>query len=61
MWQPAAADRYCAARHGFDDKLIYDEISAEPKRRKIPTVCMEISDREEPFICWDKKEDKICY
>lgn len=56
-----AADRHCAAHHGFDDKFIYDEIGVEPSRRKIPTVCIEISDREEPFICWDKKEDKIRY
>jgi len=56
-----AADRFCAARHGFDDKFIYDEITVGPQERKIPTVCVQLADAEEPFKKWDEKEDKIRY
>ena len=56
-----AADRFCAARHGFDDKFIYDEIAVGPEARKIPTVCVQLPDAEEPFEKWDAKDDKIRY
>ncbi len=56
-----AADRHTAARHGFDDKFIYDEIAKDPSGRSIKTVRLELEDAEEPFELWDKKEDKIAY
>ena len=56
-----AADRHTAARHGFDDKFIYDEIAKEPSRRAIKTVRIEMEENEVPFELWDKKEDKIAY
>lgn len=56
-----AADRYCAARHGFDDKFIYDELALPSKERKISTQHIALENAEEPFVHWDKKEDKIRY
>lgn len=56
-----AADRYTAARHGFDDKFIYDEIALPAEKRHIPTVCIALEDNEEPFEKWDKKADKVQY
>ncbi len=56
-----AADRHTAARHGFDDKFIYDEIDKDTSARSIKTVRIELEDNEEPFELWDKKEDKIAY
>ncbi len=56
-----AADRHTAAKHGFDDKFIYDEIVKEPAQRGIKTVCITLEEREEPFERWDQKEDKMQY
>lgn len=56
-----AADRHTAARHGFDDKFIYDEIAKDPSQRGIKTVRIELEDNEEPFVLWDQKTDKTQY
>ncbi len=56
-----AADRHTAARHGFDDKFIYDEIMLPLHQRSIHTECIALDGNEEPFDRWDKKEDKIQY
>ena len=56
-----AADQYTAAKHGFDDKFIYDEIAVPVGERKIKTVCLKLQEQEEPFKEWTAKEDKIQY
>ena len=56
-----AADRHTAARHGFDDKFIYDEIVKDPSQRSIQTICLALDDNEEPFERWDQKTDKTQY
>lgn len=56
-----AADRYTAARHGFDDKFIYDELALPSEGRHIHTECIALDGNEEPFERWDKKEDKVRY
>jgi tRNA(Arg) A34 adenosine deaminase TadA len=53
-----AATRKDAARSGFDDKLIYDEI-ASPKR--IRMVQMLPEEAREAFRRWKNKPDKILY
>ncbi|MGY0408018.1 MAG: nucleoside deaminase [Polaribacter sp.] len=50
-----------AANVGFDDDFIYKEIALSYDKRSIP---FEQIDREialEPFLKWDKKEDKTAY
>ena len=56
-----AADKTTAARHGFDDKFIYDEIKLPYKKRSIKTAAVKIDGYENPFNLWDKKTDKIKY
>ncbi|WP_428047543.1 nucleoside deaminase [Candidatus Avelusimicrobium facis] len=56
-----AADRSTAARHGFDDKFIYDEIALPAEKRSIKTVCIALDGREQPFEKWDAKTDKVPY
>lgn len=56
-----SADRHCAARHGFDDKFIYDQITVTPSARQIHTEHISMPDDEMPFVHWDKKEDKRLY
>ncbi len=56
-----AADRYCAAKHGFDDKFIYDEIPLPADKRTIPTVHIVLDGAETPFEVWSARTDKITY
>ncbi len=56
-----AADRDCAARHGFDDKFIYQELTLPLDQRKICMGCLKLKEAELPFEQWDKKPDKIQY
>ena len=56
-----AADRYCAAKHGFDDKFIYDEIPLPAGKRTIPTVHIVLDGAETPFEVWSARTDKITY
>lgn len=56
-----AADRFCAAKHGFDDKFIYDEIALPAEARSIRTVRIDLTNAEEPFEVWSRRTDKIEY
>ncbi|MGB2578481.1 guanine deaminase [Elusimicrobium simillimum] len=56
-----AADKHIAAKHGFDDKFIYDEIALPYEKRTIKTVVINMENAEEPFNLWDNKESKIEY
>lgn len=56
-----AATRDDAARAGFDDSLIYDEIPLAPDRRRVPAVRLELADAAGPFRLWSEKEDKTAY
>ncbi len=56
-----AADRFCAAKHGFDDKFIYDEIALPPDARSIRTVRIALDGAEEPFEVWSARTDKTEY
>lgn len=56
-----AADRYTAAKYGFDDNFIYKEIELPCEQRHIPTVCVQLDNAVEPFETWNKKTDKVQY
>lgn len=56
-----AADRKDAARAGFDDQHIYDEIPLEESRRSLPIEKVEHPDALKPFEYWLQKEDRIEY
>ena len=56
-----AADQHTAAKHGFDDKFIYDEIALTPQERKIKTIRLVLKEQEDPFNAWTAKEDKVQY
>ncbi len=50
-----------AARIGFDDSLIYNELPKPISKRKIPMIrCMQKEART-AFLEWEKKSDKIVY
>lgn len=56
-----ACDRNDAARAGFDDAYIYDELAAEPKRRRIPILQMMRDAGLTLFDEWIAKPDKVEY
>lgn len=56
-----AATRWDAAKGGFDDDFIYQELPLAPENRKIPFLKIESSEAWSPFEVWLKKSDKINY
>ncbi len=54
----SAAD---ASRAGFDDSLIYREISLPPPQRRIPMVQTMREEAMEAFRVWEQKPNKVPY
>lgn len=50
-----------AAKIGFDDSMIYDEIEADLKDRKIPAINISREEANTTFITWNIKENKKVY
>lgn len=56
-----AASREDAQDAGFDDALIYEEISLEPEKRKVPTRQLLREEAACAFSVWKDHEDKTEY
>ncbi|MFN8248374.1 MAG: nucleoside deaminase [Ferruginibacter sp.] len=56
-----ANNREDAATIGFDDSMIYDEMSASIENRKIPIRSLGREEALQVFMAWKNKEDKIEY
>ena len=54
-------DRKDAAKIGFDDDFIYQEIALTADKRKKPSEILLRDEALEAFRMWDKKEDKTEY
>jgi tRNA(Arg) A34 adenosine deaminase TadA len=54
-------DRKDAAKIGFDDDFIYQEISLPADQRKKPSEILLRDEALEAFKMWDEKEDKTEY
>lgn len=50
-----------AAKIGFDDSMIYDEISSDLSSRKIPVINICRKKANQTFAEWQQKEDKKTY
>jgi tRNA(Arg) A34 adenosine deaminase TadA len=50
-----------AARIGFDDALIYNEIALPPEARRIPATRLLAEEAMAAFRAWDESPDKIRY
>ena len=50
-----------AAKIGFDDKFIYQELNMELSKRKIPFEQLNREEAMKAFKAWEEKEDKIEY
>ncbi len=56
-----AKSREDAARIGFDDALIYDEIPKPIEQRSLPMTRIALTEAEEIFLEWQAKSDKVPY
>lgn len=54
-------DRKDAAKIGFDDDFIYQEIALPANKRKKPSEILLREEALEAFKMWDEKEDKTEY
>jgi tRNA(Arg) A34 adenosine deaminase TadA len=54
-------DRKDAAKIGFDDDFIYQEIALSAEQRKKPSEVLLREEAWEAFKMWDEKEDKTEY
>jgi guanine deaminase len=50
-----------AAKAGFDDSLIYQEMAKPRAQRKIPMIQLPYEESLAPFRAWERKPDKISY
>ena len=56
-----AADRFTAAKYGFDDEFIYKEVPLPVEQRSLKTYCIDLENKNKPFEEWNEKADKIAY
>jgi tRNA(Arg) A34 adenosine deaminase TadA len=56
-----ANTREDASEIGFDDSMIYDEIKADLKERKIPAINLGREEALKAFKIWSEKKDKEGY
>lgn len=56
-----ANTRADAAEIGFDDSMIYDELTCEHASRKIPIISLGRAEALKVFEQWKNKEDKVEY
>jgi guanine deaminase len=56
-----AAGQADAARIGFDDQFIYEQIDKKPANRSIPMIQMLRKEALSAFEAWEKMEGKIEY
>jgi len=56
-----AATREDAARAGFDDGRIYDQIALAPGERSLRTECALRDDARELFVEWESLEGRVEY
>lgn len=56
-----ANSREDAAAVGFDDSMIYDEINADLRNRKIPMINIADEEAKKVFEIWSDKKNRIIY
>jgi guanine deaminase len=56
-----ANGRADAARIGFDDALIYEEVAKPLASRRVPMVRLVVKEAKEVFDAWVKKPDRVPY
>ncbi|WP_034273451.1 nucleoside deaminase [Haloechinothrix halophila] len=55
------ADRYDAAKAGFDDLAFYDLFETPRAEWSVPVLAIETEDHTAPFDAWLAKDDRVAY
>ena len=50
-----------AAKIGFDDNFLYEEVAKPIENRAIPTIHLPDIEAKNVFLIWEKKSDRIDY
>lgn len=56
-----AATRHDAAKAGFDDAFIYNELKVPLEDRQLVTVVLDHPEAQIPFSEWEKSQNKTAY
>ena len=56
-----ACNRNDAAKAGFDDRFIYEQIAKTPEQRQIAMQQLTLKESLSPFITWQEQENRILY
>jgi len=56
-----AANRHDAAVAGFDDEFLYQELSRDPKQRRMKLIPLKHPKANYPFERWRRKADRTLY
>ena len=56
-----AAENTDAAKAGFDDSFIYEEVRLSPEKRSVGMKKIDLDIFLKPFDTWKKMEDKVSY
>ncbi len=56
-----AGTRHTAARAGFDDEHIYDELARLPEDRRLPVIRLLAEEAHRPFDAWAAAEGRVDY
>lgn len=56
-----ANTRLDAAQIGFDDAMIYEQLTVAPEQRLIPCIKVDAAHALQAFNVWSLKSKKICY
>lgn len=56
-----AANRVDAARIGFDDEFLYQELKLNNNERSLPVIHLPSDEIKKVFMNWLNKEDKVMY
>ncbi len=56
-----AATRKDAAKAGFDDSFIYDEVPLAPEKRTIPCIHLALDKSGDSFALWQQKQNRTEY
>lgn len=56
-----ANDRKVAARAGFDDSFIYEELALAPEKRALRMEKLEVPEAEDAYLAWLSHEGRVEY
>lgn len=56
-----ASTRYDAAKAGFSDAMIYEELEKPIEFRQLPTIRLQTDNAGTEFLTWEQNDERILY